>query len=184
MVCMERLDSIQKILIIRSATHIFHKAVNFLKDLYPEAEISVLTPSDFAPQLKRDARITEVFSSLHKGHFSLFKLSRDIKDKIKNRRYDLVVTLYNNDSGMGYLNVDLITLYFRSKYIMAFNNINECFFVTENYIAKKFFMETINKFSCVFSIFIFSIVFVIITITLLTTDCVRKFYLIRCRNSL
>ena len=181
---MERLDSIQKILIIRSATHIFHRAVDFFKGFYPQAEISVLTPQEFAPQLKKDSRITEVFSSVHKGHFTLLKLSNDFKKKIKRRRYDMVVSLYNNENGMGYLNVDLTVLFFRTRYQMAYNSKGECFLVTKRYLAKKFFTETINKFSCVFSIFIFSIVFVLITITVVITDCVRRLYLIRCRNSL
>ena len=84
---MERLDKAQAILIIRSATHPFHRAIDFFKESYPDAEISVLAPHEFAQELKTDKRIKEVIPSPHKGHFSFFKLKRDIKKKIKSKKY-------------------------------------------------------------------------------------------------
>ena len=107
---MERPDNIQSILIIRSATHPFHRAIDFFKGYYPNAEIFVLAPQEFAQELKKDPRIREVIPSSHRGHFSFLKLKRDMKKKMKSRKYDLAIALYNNKNGMGYLNIDMIAL--------------------------------------------------------------------------
>jgi|GEM_PF-2363388 len=165
-----------KILIVRSATHNFQRAVDYFKGLYPEAEISVLVPAEFSHSLKEDKRIKEVHSSSHKGHFGLFKLKKEMRNRLKRKNCDMVVTLYNNDSGIGYLNVDVMALFLNGAYQMAYNNKNECFIVSRREIAKRFMKEGLNNIFSLFSIVIFSIIFAVIALSVVLTDGVRKLY--------
>lgn len=165
-----------KILIVRSATHNFQRAIDYFKGLHPEAEISVLAPEEFSHSLKEDKRIKEVHSSSHKGHFGLFNLKKEMRDRLRKKNYDMVVTLYNNDSGIGYLNVDMMAFILNGAYQMAYNNRDECFIVSKMDIAKRFLKEGLNNIFSLFSIAIFSIIFAVIALSVVLTDGIRSLY--------
>ena len=147
---MEKSDDV-KILIIRSATHNFQEAVDYFRGLYPGAEISVLISGEFSRSLKKDKRIQEIYSSSHKGHFGLFKLKKGLRNRLKKKNYDMVVTLYNNDTGIGYINVDAMALFLNGAYQMAYNNKNECCVVSRMEIAKRFLREGLSNIFSLFS---------------------------------
>lgn len=170
---MEKSDDV-KILIIRSATHNFQEAVDYFRGLYPEAEISVLVPEELFHSLKEDERIKEVYSSSHKGHFGLFKLRKEVRNRLQKKNYDMVVTLYNNNNGIGYLNVDIMALFLNGAYQMAYNNKNECFIVSKKDIAKRFLKEGVNNVFSLFSITIFSMMFAVIALSVVLTDGIRS----------
>jgi hypothetical protein len=168
--------TVQKILIIRSATFNFHRAIDFMKEAYPEAELDILLPEELSSGLRQDKSFHRVFSSRHKGHFGIFKLSQNLREEMRKRKYDLIITLYNNKSGAGYLNVDLMACLLRPGTQAAFNADDELVLITKRKLAVRFAKEIGMSLFSFFSISIFSMMFMLITLSILLLDGARRIY--------
>ena len=138
--------TVQKILIIRSATFNFHRTIDFIKEAYPEAELDILLPEELSSGLRKDKRFHRVFSSSHRGHFGIFKLSQSLRREIRKRKYDLIVTLYNNKNGAGYLNVDMMAFLLKPGTRAAFNADDELVLITKRSLALRFAKEIAGDF--------------------------------------
>lgn len=168
--------TVRKILIIRSATFNFHRTIDFIKEAYPGAELDILLPEELSSGLRKDKRFHRVFSSNHRGHFGIFKLSQSLRREIRKRKYDLIVTLYNNKNGAGYLNVDMMAFLLKPGTRAAFNADDELVLITKRSLALRFVKEIAMGLFAFFSISIFSVIFLLMTLSILLLDGVRKIY--------
>ncbi len=113
-------------------------AGKWLKERFPEATISILAQSEVKDELLKNSFINEVLV-YDQGRFSLFQMERRLLYKLKAHEFDLVTILYNNVSGRGYLNVDLLAFLIRSRYKLVFDSEGEGYLLTPvSWIYRRF----------------------------------------------
>jgi hypothetical protein len=113
-------DSI-KILLIRSATNTLNATIKSLKDEFPAAMITVLAPESARKALKSDSNINSIISAGSINRMSVFSLQGKVIKEIRSGAFDLAVSLYNIDHGMGYSNIDCIAWASGAKSIRGYN---------------------------------------------------------------
>ncbi|MFQ5445048.1 MAG: glycosyltransferase family 9 protein, partial [Nitrospinales bacterium] len=101
--------AIKKILVIRSATRILDKTLKLLKTEFPEASVTVLAPASVKENLLRDPLIDEVLSIRDNKRISVLNYGWANIKHLKARKFDMAVSLYNVEAGMGYSNIDFLS---------------------------------------------------------------------------
>lgn len=92
-----------KILITRTAPFpLFERAINRLKEEFPESQITVLIQSAYKGQIKGYDSIV-----ISDGMFKLSGRTFPLVKEIRRREFDAIVLLYNNPAGRGYLSLDI-----------------------------------------------------------------------------
>jgi hypothetical protein len=110
-----------KILLIRSATNTLNATIKSLKDEFPAAMITVLAPESARKTLKSDSNINSIISAGSINRMSVFSLQGKVIKEIRSGAFDLAVSLYNIDHGMGYSNIDCIAWASGAKSIRGYN---------------------------------------------------------------
>ena len=110
-----------KILLIRSATNTLNATIKSLKDEFPAAMITVLAPESARKTLKSDSNINSIISAGSINRMSIFSLQGKVIKEIRSGAFDLAVSLYNIDHGMGYSNIDCIAWASGAKSIRGYN---------------------------------------------------------------
>lgn len=110
-----------KILLIRSATNTLNVTIKSLKDEFPAAMITVLAPESARKTLKSDSNINSIISAGSINRMSIFSLQGKVIKEIRSGAFDLAVSLYNIDHGMGYSNIDCIAWASGAKSIRGYN---------------------------------------------------------------
>ena len=109
------------ILLIRSATNTLNATIKSLKDEFPAAMITVLAPESARKTLKSDSNINSIISAGSINRMSVFSLQGKVIKEIRSGAFDLAVSLYNIDHGMGYSNIDCIAWASGAKSIRGYN---------------------------------------------------------------
>ena len=109
------------ILLIRSATNTLNATIKSLKDEFPGAMITVLAPESARKTLKSDSSINSIISAGSINRMSVFSLQGKVIKEIRSGAFDLAVSLYNIDHGMGYSNIDCIAWASGAKSIRGYN---------------------------------------------------------------
>ena len=110
-----------KILLIRSATNTLNATIKSLKDEFPGAMITVLAPESARKTLECDSNINSTISAGSINRMSIFGLQGKVIKEIRSGAFDLAVSLYNIDHGMGYSNIDCIAWASGAKVIRGYN---------------------------------------------------------------
>jgi hypothetical protein len=167
-----------KILLIRSATNTLNATIKSLKDEFPAAMITVLAPESARKTLKSDSNINSIISAGSINRMSVFSLQGKVIKEIRSGAFDLAVSLYNIDHGMGYSNIDCIAWASGAKSIRGYNARGT--FVQFNGwgVLKKYALEKTSFAWILINGFTTVILFSFITLGLLCEWIIRKIFAI------
>ncbi len=127
----------KKILIARSAARIFDRTIDSLKSEFSDSEITAIVPPSLLEVIKKDHRINEVISINRKGQMSIFKINSALKSKLKEKKFDIGVSLYNYEGGLGYCNIELMLYALNVKELRSYNvNGDKTIIKPKNLLAK------------------------------------------------
>ena len=166
----------KNILLIRSATRILNSTIESLKSEFPESKITVLAPESTRETLEKHPNVDSMVSTGNISRMSIFSLKSDDIREIRCGRFDLAVSLYNIDHGMGYSNIDCLAWASGAKTIRGYNACGT--FVEFNGwgILRKCFLEK-TSFAWLFINGITTMVlFTVITLGLLCEWIIRKIF--------
>ena len=157
----------KKILVIRSATHILDQTLASLQEEFAGCHITILVPQSVKESMEKDEKINEVLAIPDQRRMTVPSYGMENIRKLREMDFDLAVSLYNIDHGLGYSNIDLLALASKAKSVRGYNSRGTFAKVTRSTATKKAFMEKTTMFWVGINYFATSILFVIITLALI-----------------
>lgn len=112
---------IKNILLIRSATRVMNPTIESLKKEFPNSKITVLAPESARESLENHPDVDTMISVGNINRMSVFSLKSKVIRKMRRESFDLAVSLYNIDHGMGYSNIDSLAWASGAKAIRGYN---------------------------------------------------------------
>ena len=166
----------KNILLIRSATNTFNATVKSLKCEFQNSKIAVLAPESARKILERDSNIHSIISAGDTNRMSILSLKSKVIKEMRSGKFDLAVSLYNIDHGMGYSNIDCLAWASGSKIIRGYNARGR--FVEFNGwgIIKKYFLEKTSFTWFFLNVFTTIILFAFITLGILFEWAIRQVF--------
>ena len=173
---MDSAPDIKNILLIRSATRILNPTIESLKKEFPDSKITVLAPESTRAFLEKHPNVDFTISVGNISRMSVFSIRSDLIKKIRRGKFDLAVSLYNIDHGMGYSNIDCLAWASGAKTIRGYNARGT--FVEFNGwgILKKYFLEKSSFAWLVINGITTLVLFTFITLGLLCEWSLRKIF--------
>ena len=173
---MEESTKPKNILLIRSATNTFNATVKSLKSEFQNSKITVLAPESARKMLERDSNVSSIISAGDTKRMSILSLKSKVIKEMRSGKYDLAVSLYNIDHGMGYSNIDCLAWASGSKIIRGYNARGR--FVEFNGwgIIKKYFLEKTSFTWFIVNVFTTIILFAFITLGILFEWAIRQVF--------
>ena len=157
----------KKILVIRSATRILDQTLASLQEEFPGCNITVLVPQSVKESMEKDEKVNKVLAISDQRRMTISSYGMENIRKLREMNFDLAVSLYNIDHGLGYSNIDLLALASKAKSVRGYNSRGTFSEVTPSTATKKMFMEKTTMFWVAINYFATSILFVIITLALI-----------------
>jgi hypothetical protein len=175
---MEESTKPKNILLIRSATNTFNATVKSLKSEFQNSKIAVLAPESDRKMLERDSNVSSIISAGDTKRMSILSLKSKVIKEMRSGKFDLAVSLYNIDHGMGYSNIDCLAWASGSKIIRGYNARGR--FVEFNGwgIIKKYFLEKTSFTWFIVNVFTTIILFAFITLGILFEWAIRQVFAI------
>jgi hypothetical protein len=167
-----------KILLIRSATNTLNATIKSLKDEFPNAMITVLAPESARKTLECDSNINSIISAGGINRMSIFGLQGKVIKEIRSSAFDLAVSLYNIDHGMGYSNIDFIAWASGAKNIRGYNARGTFIRFNGWGVLKKYALEKTSFAWVLINGFTTVMLFSFITLGLLCEWIIRKIFAI------
>lgn len=164
------------ILVIRSATRILNPTLASLKREFPQSRITVLAPSQAGDALAQDPLIDEAFAFDSDGRMTLFNFGLKNIRKLRERKFDLAVSLYNIDHGLGYSNVDFLACAANAPLLRGYNPQGKYVVLTPAGIAKKYLLEKTSMVWIGVNYLATGVLFALIAAGLCAEWCVRKLF--------
>jgi hypothetical protein len=155
-----------KILVIRSATRILDQTLVSLHEEFPGCHITVLVPQSVKESMQQDSKVNEVLAIPDQRRMNIASYGKDNIRQLQEMEFDLAVSLYNIDHGLGYSNIDLLACAAKAKSVRGYNSRGTFVEVTRVTATKKSFMEKTSFFWVAINYIATSILFVIITFAL------------------
>ena len=165
---------IKNILVIRSATRILNQTLTSLKREFPDAKITVLAPQTVESVVAEDPLIDEVLTIEAHRRMSVLNYGWRPLELLRERKFDLAVSLYNIDHGLGYSNIDRLAWASQAKSIRGYNAKGTYVELSGKSILKKSFLEKTTFFWVVLNYLATGILFTFITLGLIGEWCLRK----------
>ncbi len=165
-----------KILIIRSAARVFNPCVSALKKEFPDSKIVILAPHSLKETLSKDPLIDEIIEIQGSGRMSLFSCGTKTIRKLQNQNFDLAVSLYNVEQGLGYSNIDLLAWATKSKALRSFNSKEQFQEFSGKNIFQKLLREKLSSFWIILNCILTLILFLAITVGIIAEWIVRKVF--------
>ena len=133
-----------KILLIRSCTlKLFRKNFERIRNDFPKSSISVLTQPSVKDEIARTPYVNEVIEYCgREPSFSVFNTPLSFFWKLRKKRFEYIIILYNNLNGATYGNVINFAFVIGSSKIKAYNSSGECLSFNEIY-TKRMFLDFI-----------------------------------------
>ena len=163
----------KKILVIRSATRILDQTLASLQEEFSGCHITVLVPQSVKETMEKDEKVNEVLEISDQRRMTVSSYGVENIRKLRAMNFDLAVSLYNIDHGLGYSNIDLLALASKAKSVRGYNSRGTFAEVTRSTAIKKAFMEKTTMFWVGINYFATSILFVIITLALIVEWLMR-----------
>ena len=162
------------IFIIRSATRVFNACLDKLKNEFPDSRIVVLAPDTIKESLCKDPLIDEVVAIPGNGRLSVFSCGLKVLRKLQNQNFDLAISLYNVDQGLGYSNIDLLAWAAKPKTLRSFNSKEKFETLSGKNIFQKILREKLSSFWVVLNYIFTFILFLAIIVGMTGEWIVRK----------
>ena len=162
------------ILIIRSAANILNATIKSLKVEFPDSKITVLATESARENIENHPNIDAVISAGTISRMSIINLKNKALRKIRHSQFDLAISLYNIDHGMGYSNIDFLAWISGAKNIRGYN-VRGTFDELNGWrILKKYFLEKTSFTWFIINAFTTVILFAFITLGFLLEWTIRK----------
>ena len=171
---MEESTKPKNILLIRSATNTFNATVKSLKSEFQNSKIAVLAPESARKMLERDSNVSSIISAGDTKRMSILSLKSEVIKEMRSGKFDLAVSLYNIDHGMGYSNIDCIAWASRAKFFRGYNANTKFIKFTSSDVLKKIFLEKTSFVWILINVVTTVILFTFITLGLLCEWLIRK----------
>ena len=164
----------KNIILIRSATNILNATIESLKNEFPDSKITVLAPESAKESLTNHQHIDTMISVGKINRMSLLSVNNESIRKMRYGKFDLAVSLYNIDHGMGYSNIDLLAWASGAKTIRGYNASGKFTEFNGWSVLKKYFLEKTSFAWVLVNGLTTIILFSFITLGLLCEWTVRK----------
>lgn len=171
---MQPSQNVKNILVIRSATRILNQTLTSLKEEFPDAKITVLAPQSVKSVVSEDPMIDEVMTIPDQRRMSILSYGWRSIEMLRQKKFDLAVSLYNIDHGLGYSNIDRLAWASKAKSIRGYNPRGTYVPLTGKSILKKSFLEKTTLFWVILNYLATGILFACITLGLIGEWCLRK----------
>lgn len=165
----------KKILVIRSATRILNQTLNSLKREFPQSRITVVAPFPAKDALSQDPLIDEVVPIHINGRMSMLGIGLKNIFRLRDHRFDLAVSLYNVDHGLGYSNIDRLLWSVNAAEMRGYNSRGKYTLLTPTGIIKTSLLEKTSFVWVLVNYVVTAVLFTLITLALCGEWCVRKF---------
>jgi len=110
------------ILVIRSATRILNQTLLSLKEEFSDCKITVLAPESAREAVEQDPLIDEILIIPNKRRMSVSSYGRNNIARLREKKFDLAVALYNVDHGLGYSNIDRLACAANAREVRGYNS--------------------------------------------------------------
>ena len=171
-----KLQKPKRILVIRSAARIFNHSVESLKNEFPNAHITVLTPESNRKNLEQDPMVDNVISMPSKHRMNLFNCGSDLRHRLRSQKFDLAVSLYNVEHGIGYSNIDLLAWSTKPREIRGYNSKGSSTLLSSMSIFQKIVCEKTSAIWIIVNIFATIMLFTCVTLGILVESLFRKIF--------
>jgi hypothetical protein len=118
---MEAQNDQVNILVIRSATRILNQTLLSLREEFTDCKITVLVPQSAYEAVAQDPLIDEVLTIPDQRRMSVSSYRRENIAGMREKKFDLAVSLYNIDHGLGYANIDRLACATKAKEVRGYN---------------------------------------------------------------
>ncbi len=167
----------KNILVIRSASLVLNATLQSLKDEFPNSKITVLAPAVAEESLRAHPQVNDVIPlSDRVRRMTVFNLGLNAIRQLRERKFDMAVSLYNIDHGLGYSNIDILIALSGAPELRGYNPQGKKVCLTPGSIFKKFLLERTSLFWIALNFFATLILFLMITLGLVLEWCYRKVF--------
>ena len=147
-----------------------------LKKEFPSAYITVLTPESNRKSLEQDPKLDTVIPMPTNGRMNLSNCGSDLRHKLRLKKFDLAVSLYNVEHGMGYSNIDLLAWSTKPGEIRGYNSKGAYILLSGNSIFQKIVREKTSSMWVVLNAFATVLLFTCITVGISAEALFRKIF--------
>ena len=165
-----------KILVIRSATRILSQTLVSLRKEFPGCHITVLGPQSAKDSMEQDEQIDEVLTIPDQRRMSVSNFGKENIRRLQKRKFDLAVSLYNIDHGLGYSNIDKLACSTKAKCVRGYNSRGTFVEINSSTARNKSLQEKTTYFWVTANYIATIILFFIITLTLIGEWFFRIFF--------
>jgi hypothetical protein len=173
---MEAQNSQVNILVIRSATRILNQTLLSLREEFPDCRVTVLVPQSAQEAVAQDPLVDEVLTIPDQRRMSVFSYGRENIVHLREKKFDLAVSLYNIDHGLGYANIDRLACAAKAKEVRGYNPKGAFVKLSSAKAIRKSIMEKTTFFWLAINYVATALLFFIITLALIGEWGVRKLF--------
>ena len=171
---MEAQNSQVNILVIRSATRILDHTLLSLREEFPDCKITVLVPQSAQEAFEQDPLVDEVLTIPDQRRMGVSSYGKDNIIRLREKKFDLAVSLYNIDHGLGYANIDRLACAAKAKEVRGYNPKGTFVKFDSAKVMRKSIMEKTTFFWLAINYATTVLLFFIITLALIGEWGVRK----------
>jgi hypothetical protein len=162
------------ILVIRSATRILNQTLLSLRAEFPDCRITVLAPQSAGEAVAQDPLVDEVLTLPDQRRMSVSSYGKSNIVRLQEKKFDLAVSLYNIDHGLGYANIDRLAFATKAKEVRGYNPKGTFVKLDSAKVTRKSIQEKTTFFWLGINYAATALMFLIITFVLIGEWCVRK----------
>ena len=166
----------KKILVIRSATRILTQTLFSLRKEFPGCHITVLGPRSAKDSMEQDKQIDEVLTIPDQRRMSASSFGKENIRRLQEKKFDLAVSLYNIDHGLGYSNIDKLACSAQAKCVRGYNSRGTFVEINSSTARNKSFHEKTTYFWVTANYIATITLFFIITLSLIGEWFFRLFF--------
>jgi len=164
------------ILIIRSATRILNQTLLSLKEEFPDCKITILAPESVREAVAQDPLVDEVLTIQDQRRMSVSSYGKENIARLQEKKFDLAVSLYNIDHGLGYSNIDRLACATKAKEVRGYNSKGSFVKLDSAKVFRKSLMEKTTFFWLAVNYAATTLLFFIITLALIGEWGIRKLF--------
>ena len=173
---MDKKESNMNILVIRSATRILNQTLISLREEFPGCHITVLAPQSAKEAVEQDPLVDEVLSIPDQRRMSASSYGRENVARLQEKQFDMAVSLYNVDHGLGYANIDRLACASNAKEVRGYNPKGTFVKLDSAKALHKSIMEKTTFFWLGINYASTALLFIIITLALIGEWGIRKLF--------
>ena len=171
---MEAQNSQVNILVIRSATRILNQTLLSLREEFPDCKITVLVPQSAQAAVAQDPLVNEVLTIPDQRRMSVSSYGQENISRLREKKFNLAVSLYNIDHGLGYANIDRLACATKAKEVRGYNPKGTFVKLDSAKVMRKSIKEKTTFLWLGINYAVTALLFVIITLALIGEWGVRK----------